>query len=576
MHISSFFFIFAPTTILNFNLKLSVMHRKGYKLSFMLWVMLLSMLAWACQHTDDTDNISPLATQLGYSKQKPLIIGLDADYAPLEYVDANGTPQGYDVEFTRVLMQRLGIPFTYHPNSWENIAPDVLHGKVDLGMMIYSPYRKDSTNYSRAVFRLYYQVVYPKISDDERFDFRNLEGKRIAYMNSRPVGELLTSEGAVKFSVTNLDEAFCDLVDGKYDAVICYRYQARYLINLHKFENLMTDEISLPPREYCYVSHSKHLIDIIDRELLKMEQDGVTDDIYDIKSTFGSIKIPKWVWYLLASLAFASLIVINFIHRSSKKKLAQANAVLENNNKQLIQRNQELTEARERAMESDQMKAAFIQNMTHQIRTPLNIITGFAQVIHDEYQSISMDEMKMMVDKMIKNTNTITTIVNQLLEISLQQSSRHINKDDCVGCNDICREAMNTVVLEHPDSVKLELKSSVADSLCINTNKFYLLKALQELLANANKFTNEGSITIECEQKDADSISFSVTDTGLGIPETERERIFAKFYKLDEFSEGLGLGLTICQNTVQMLGGTLHLDQEYDKGSRFVIILPMK
>ena len=98
------------------------------------------------------------ADNLGYTKENPLIFGIDIDYPPLQYVDEEGLPKGFDVVFTNKLMKRLDIPYTYAPNSWGEIAGDVISGKVDLGMMVYSPYRKDSTNYSRAVFRLYYQI----------------------------------------------------------------------------------------------------------------------------------------------------------------------------------------------------------------------------------------------------------------------------------------------------------------------------------------------------------------------------------------------------------------------------------
>ena len=96
------------------------------------------------------------ADNLGFTKDHPLVFGMDKDYAPMEYLDEQDNPCGYDVEFTKRLMKRLDIPFTYAPNTWENIAGDILQGRVDLGMMVYSTYRKDMTNYSRAVFRLYY------------------------------------------------------------------------------------------------------------------------------------------------------------------------------------------------------------------------------------------------------------------------------------------------------------------------------------------------------------------------------------------------------------------------------------
>lgn len=551
--------------------------KQGFQLkNYWLLAFITCTLFMACSSNDDEKmQPSPLATHLGYDRQNPLIFSIDADYAPLEFIDENGTPQGFDVEFTGLLMKRLGIPFTYHPNTWQNVAQDILHGNVDLGMMIYSPYRKDSTNYSRAVFRLYYQVVYPKKSDDERFDFRNLEGKRIAYMNSRPVGELLTSEGAVKFSVTNLDQAMCDLVKGKYDAVICYRYQARYLINLHHFDNLLTDDISLPPREYCYVSHNKQLIHFIDRELQKMELEGVTDDIYTIKSTFGGIRIPSWVWYLLGGITILALIIINVIYSQSRKQLEKANMVLEKNNQELKQRNEELVIAREKALESDRLKSAFIQNMTHQIRTPLNIVTGFAQVINNDYETLSKDEMKMMVGQMMKNTDAITAIINKLIDISIQQSQHSIEKKDFVSCNSLCHEAIRRVDFTHQETVKVDVDTSVPDSLIMLTNKMILLKVLCELLSNADQFTQSGSITIGCYQPNEMSVCFSVTDTGQGIIEEYRTKIFTKFFKPDEFSAGLGLGLSYCQTAIKQMGGNIELDEKYTTGARFIITLPL-
>jgi signal transduction histidine kinase len=537
----------------------------------------VGLLCMACENNDnDTVQPSELATQLGFSHENPLIFGIDHDYAPLEYVDEKGKPQGYDVEFTRILMQRLGIPFTFQPNSWKNIASDVLHGNVDLGMMIYSPYRKDSTNYSRAVFRLYYQVVYPKVSDDERFDFRNLEGKRIAYMNSRPVGEMLTSENAKKFSVTNLEEAMFDLVKGKYDAVICYRYQARYLIRQHHFKNLLTDDISLPPREYCYVGSNKNLINAIDRELLKMEVEGVTDDVYIIKSTFSGIRIPSWVWYLIGGITILALLIINIIYRESRKKLAQANEVLERSNLELKQRNEELVIAREQAMESDRMKTSFIQNMTHQIRTPLNIITGFAQVINDDYEMLSHEEMKMMVGQMMKNTDAITAIVNKLISLSIIQSRYQLKKDDRESCNMLCQEASAALRLSHPDAVTFKIESSVPDNLYIQTKKSSLLNIIGELLHNADYFTEKGSITLSCYQPDDANVCFCVTDTGKGISSKDKQNIFDQFFKADEFTEGLGLGLTLCKITTNQLGGDIRIDENYNTGLRIIVTMPLE
>ena len=124
-----------------------------------------------------------------------MVFGIDIDYAPMQYIDEHGKPNGLDIEFTKILMSRLNIPFTYSSNSWENIADDVLKGRVDLAMMVYSPYRKDLTNYSRGVFRLYYQLVYRK-QNKAPYGLRDLNGKEIALMASRPITDTLQNIGA--------------------------------------------------------------------------------------------------------------------------------------------------------------------------------------------------------------------------------------------------------------------------------------------------------------------------------------------------------------------------------------------
>ena len=224
-----------------------------------------------------------------------MLFGIDLDYPPLEYIDETGKPQGYDIKFTKELMKRMGISFTYSPNTWENIADDVLSGRVDLAMMVYSPYRKDATNYSRAVFRLYYQIVYRK-DDKGDFDVRHLAGKSVAYMASRLIKDTLTKAGAVLHEIKNLTRATKDLAVGKYDAVICFRYQAKYMLDRYKLKNLVAEDLTLTPREYCYVSDDKALIDSINTVLDQMEEEGYITNIYgEVSSAFADFKAWEYI-----------------------------------------------------------------------------------------------------------------------------------------------------------------------------------------------------------------------------------------------------------------------------------------
>ena len=144
---------------------------------------------------------------------------------------------------------------------------------------------------------------------------------------------------------------------------------------------------------------------------------------------------------------------------------------------------------------------------------------------------------------------------------------------DQVDCNALCQEVAGDVVVRKPETVELKLESTTSH-LVVTTNKAYLKKILSELLYNANKYTLEGFITIGCERQADDSIRFYVANSGPGIPEADRERIFMQFTKLNDFNEGLGMGLYLCRQLAQRLGGTLELDPLYIGGTRMVLTLP--
>ena len=513
------------------------------------------------------------------ASDKLLVVGLDADYPPLEYVDENGAAHGYDVEFTDLLMKRLGRKFTYVPNKWENIAGDVLHGRVDLAMMIYSPYRKDSTNYSRAVFRLYYQVVYRK-SDEGTFSFRNLEGKHIAYMKSRPVGQMLQQEKAVDHQITNMYQAFHDLSQGKYDALICFRYQARYFINRYDLDNLKAEDLSLQPREYCYVSHSKELIDAINTELRRMDDEGVIDDVYgkNIKSQFGRIEIPTWVWVLLASLVVAFFVVLVVVMRRANRRLAAGHRKLTDAYAQLAEKNEALQTANARAEESSRMKTQFIQQISHEIRTPLNILHGFTQVLTSSDMELTADERLDISHRMTENSKRITNLVNKMLEISDAYSMAVIERTDGVSVGDIMKQAVQESGIEQVQHLSFAIEGDAqTGQLLLTTNKRMVSRALSLLLDNAQKFTTEGSVTLTATlSNDRTQVLFSVEDTGIGVAPDDAERIFEPFVQLDDYYDGTGIGLTVARSIVRRLGGDIVLDTQHPApGTRFVMTLPL-
>ena len=240
------------------------------------------------------------------------------------------------------------------------------------------------------------------------------------------------------------------------------------------------------------------------------------------------------------------------------------------------QRNEELQVAKSMAEESDRKTTAFIQDLFHQIRTPLNVISGFVQVLRDTYDLLEEDEMNTVTHDIQQYSLTISNIIDNLVKTQALEGVTNVDRLDRVECSRICQLAAEALVLRKPDDIELYMETSLEDEFYMTTNKDFLMKILGELLFNANKFTSRGSITVGCCQNDSQTVSFYVNDSGPGIAEADSERIFMQFTKLSDFNEGLGLGLSLCRRMAELLGGTLVLDSTYTYGARFVLTLPLK
>lgn len=235
----------------------------------------------------------------------------------------------------------------------------------------------------------------------------------------------------------------------------------------------------------------------------------------------------------------------------------------------------ELRKAYERALESDKMKTAFIRNVSHEVRTPLNIISGFAQIISDGNIQMSAEELKSVSQMVIKNTNIITNQFDELIELSLNEHT-----DDVVDTEDVdIPLLLQQVVGDYrglvTNGVELRLENELPDALTIHTNRKMIARMMNLLLDNANKNTTTGHISVKASTAER-WLYIAIEDTGCGIDAKEAEHIFERFVKLDNFKEGLGLGLPLCRMIARRLGGNTILDTSYaGPGARFLITLPL-
>ena len=241
-----------------------------------------------------------------------------------------------------------------------------------------------------------------------------------------------------------------------------------------------------------------------------------------------------------------------------------------------LKRSQMRQEAmKEKAVQAIQRKNMFLSNMSHEVRTPLNAIVGFSAVLTDEDESFD-DESRREFSEIIKvNSFQLLKLINDILDFSDFENDNitfNIRTHDAVK---LCNEVVETVMASRKLEVEMRFDTDLS-VLMLDTDDARLRQVLINLLVNATKFTEQGSIVLELKMADVDTALFSVTDTGCGIPPEKQHLIFERFEKLNDFVQGSGLGLSICQLIVKYMNGKLWVDSGYTRGARFCFTHPLK
>ena len=248
-------------------------------------------------------------------------------------------------------------------------------------------------------------------------------------------------------------------------------------------------------------------------------------------------------------------------------------------NKQLMAKNTELRAAYKKAAAADEMKTEFIMSVSHEIRTPLNIINGFSQVLAEMGPDMG-DEQRKEISKTIgHNTYQITSLVNKMLAMANDSTKDLMEQAELTDGISICHKALENMPQVDDTKVKVRLDDQTEGDNLLFTNTNSLLLMLSNILENAVKFTKEGYIILKVRtetEKGRKMMLFSVEDTGCGIPSDKLGTIFQRWVKVNEFNEGLGLGLAYCWETAQKLDGLLTLDYTSEAGTSFTLSLPVE
>jgi len=399
-------------------------------------------------------------------------------------------------------------------------------------------------------------LAYYMMGDTQRF----LDGYK-AYRDSVAVGQSSVHGRKLEIyylaHLGRIDEAVALAKESSDDP---YETQAELFANAGRWEEA-----------YQALKRGAAESDSINSIILSGSMQGIQDEleVYEMERHTARL----WLYGMIAITVLLLMLVVALIY------------IVQSRRRHL----KEMQEAYQRVVESEQMKTEFIKNVSHEVRTPLNIISGFAQVLANPGYGVSSQERQHIAETMIHNTHLITTMVNEILEISRGDNYDAEVELTELRCNETLKRLIDDFCKESgSDRERIDFKTELNDDFTIMSHEDMLKSVFWPLFDNAVKYAPEGRIGIKVSTRmsfDDQNMEFStpsskllvtVEDNGTEIPVGEAEHIFERFVKLDTFKEGMGLGLTFSRTMARRMGGDVRLDTSFEgKGARFEVILKL-
>ena len=292
----------------------------------------------------------------------------------------------------------------------------------------------------------------------------------------------------------------------------------------------------------CYVQ--------MNNERMKLEQKLLEDENSQLK---------HWLVFILCIAVVLLLALVLWQHHVRIKRLEKEKVQLEQEKK--------------RAEKAFDMKNEFITNITNELRAPLNPIEGFSDILANSDYELQSEEREQLRGLIKDSSKHITKLIDELAEMSLYESKKSLPMNYTLSPNHLSRHMVDTMRPRCKEGVRMFFESDLPDDYAVQTNYEGIETLLRHLLENAIQYTDKGVITLAITEYE-DSVRTSVTDTGRGIPPERREHVFETFRELGDNQKLQGLGLSICQSIVKLLGGRIWLDETYTDGTRFIFDLP--
>ncbi|WP_299887652.1 transporter substrate-binding domain-containing protein [uncultured Lacinutrix sp.] len=506
--------------------------------------------------------------KLYLSNNPDIIVGIYIYYPPFEFINENGQVNGILIEYFNKLESNIDHTFKKrYYNDWQQLVKDAKANKIDVILEIQNTEeRRKYLDFTEPVFVGRHIILTEKNSTSTKIS--DLYNKKICVCEDYSIEEYLRKKYPNITRVLKPNEKACidALLNNEVDAFIGLESAINYFITKDGISNLIIQGSIGYDNELSFAINKEEpiLSEIIKKGnnsiSLEEKNEILNKWLLDIAKPFHK-KASFWKTLLLI---LGSVLLLSFIFSFYLKQIVK-------------KRTEELIKAKKKAEKNNELKTLFLQNISHEVRTPLNSIIGFASFLKEN--SIEEADKTGFVDTILQQSSNLTNILNNIIEISELTTTKSKPKNQA-----LCLEKELNIIAEIYKikaenkglSFKFNNQVNRPESIILS-DKSRLTKTISNLLDNAIKFTNNGSIILSSKIENS-NIIIQITDTGIGIQSEKSKAIFDEFYQIEqELSkkyDGLGIGLTIAKENIKSLKGSITLDTNLKGGTSFTITLP--